>query len=157
MSTEPIRRSLHVRLNPEEAFRLFTAGIGSWWPLDTHARAEERGSETKEVVFEEHAGGRIYEVLTDGTNCDWGRVTAWEPPGRVVYDWKPNDDDHPPTEVEVRFSPTEKGGTMVALEHRGWEALGPDLGPVAREAYDAPDGWGLVFERCFAEAAGVAG
>jgi hypothetical protein len=28
-----VRQSVHVELAPSEAFRLFTDGIGEWWPL----------------------------------------------------------------------------------------------------------------------------
>jgi uncharacterized protein YndB with AHSA1/START domain len=155
MTLEPIRRSVHVRLDPEASFRLFTTDMGSWWPLDVHTRAED-DQEPKDVVFEGHVGGRIYELMTDGSEGSWGTVTAWDPGERVVFDWKPNDTDRPPTEVEVRFEAADDGGTIVQLEHRGWEALGPDLGPRAHDAYDDPSGWRLVLERRFAEAAGRA-
>jgi uncharacterized protein YndB with AHSA1/START domain len=154
MALDPIVRSLHVPLNPGDAFRLFTLEMRSWWPLDTHSRAEE-GQKVEDVVFEGHVGGRIYEIMTDGSEGYWGTVVAWEPGARVVFDWRPSDEDRPHTQVEVRFSPGEDGGTLVDLEHRGWEALGPDLGAKAREAYDAPEGWGLVFHAAYARAAGA--
>ena len=56
MSLDPIRKHVHVRLEPDEAFRLFTAGMGTWWPLDTHSRAED-DQVVKDVVVEEHVGG----------------------------------------------------------------------------------------------------
>jgi hypothetical protein len=152
---EPIHRSVHVPLDPEAAFRLFTAEMGSWWPADTHSRAEE-GQETEDVVFEAGVGGRIYEVLSDGSEGYWGTVTAWEPGARVGFDWKPNDEDRPHTQVEIRFSPAEDGGTDVDREHRGWELLGPDVGERGRASYAAPEGWGIVLERAFAQAAAVA-
>ena len=84
---EPILRSITVRRSPDEAFRLFTAEMGSWWPLDTHGRADEYdGVKTERLVFEEREGGRIYEVLSNGIEADWGVVTAWEPPSRVMID-----------------------------------------------------------------------
>lgn len=78
MTLDPITRRLHVRLDPDAAFRLFTTDMGTWWPLETHSRIEE-GQTLKALVFEEHVGGRIYELMTDDTECDWGRVTGWEP------------------------------------------------------------------------------
>ena len=30
---EPVRKQLRVGLSVEQAFELFTAGIGKWWPL----------------------------------------------------------------------------------------------------------------------------
>jgi uncharacterized protein YndB with AHSA1/START domain len=153
VTTDPIRKQLQVRIAPERAFRLFTAEMGSWWPLDTHSRADDDQT-TKDVVFEEETGGRIYEIMTDGTEASWGRVTTWDPPSRVVFDWRPSDEG-PFTEVDVRFSATEGGGTLVDLEHRGWERLG-DRAAEAREAYASDTGWGLVFDRAFAQAAGTA-
>jgi uncharacterized protein YndB with AHSA1/START domain len=153
MTLDPIQRQVHVRLDQADAFRLFTTGMGSWWPLETHSRRDE-DHDTEAVVFEDHVGGRIYEVMTDGSEGYWGTVTAWDPHARVVFDWKPNDEDHPHTEVEVTFTPDEDGGTIVALEHRNWEVLGPALGAQGREGYGSPSGWTLVFDQRFADAAG---
>jgi len=155
MSLEPIRKQVDVPLQPDDAFRLFTTEMGSWWPLDTHSRAGD-GQRAVEVVFEGHVGGRIYEVMADGSRASWGTVTAWEPGRRVVVDWRPSDEDRPETEVEVRFTGSNRG-TLVELEHRKWELLGPDLGARARADYDAPNGWTLVFDQAFAEAAAAAG
>jgi uncharacterized protein YndB with AHSA1/START domain len=155
MTLDPIQRSVHVRLGQEDAFRLFTAGMGSWWPVETHSRRKE-DQEVKDVVFEEHEGGRIYEIMTDGSEGYWGTVTAWDPSGRVVFDWKPNDEDHPHTEVEVTFTPADGGGTIVGLEHRNWEVLGPALGAEGRAEYGSTNGWSLVLEQRYAEAAGRA-
>jgi uncharacterized protein YndB with AHSA1/START domain len=155
-TTDPIVRTLVVPRTPAEAFTLFTEEMGSWWPVRTHSRADaERGEVVDTVVFQGFAGGRIFERWTDGSERDWGRVTAWEPPERVVFDWKPNDEDRPFTEVEVRFVPTDDGGTQVTLEHRKWELLGPELGAEARKDYASEGGWTLVFERCFGVAAGI--
>lgn len=154
MTTDPIRKRLQVRIAPDDAFRLFTAGMGAWWPTGTHSRAEEDQT-VKDVVFEEHVGGRIYELMTDGSEGYWGTVTAWEPPNKVTFDWRPNDRvEQPHTEVEVRFSPADDGGTVVELEHRGWERLGPDA-DAARGQYASETGWSLVLDSAFADAAGA--
>ncbi|HYJ60218.1 MAG TPA: SRPBCC domain-containing protein [Actinomycetota bacterium] len=153
MNVEPIRKRLRVPIEPTDAFRLFTVDMGSWWPYATHSRAEEEQT-VAQVVFEEGAGGRIYEIMTDGTEGYWGTVTAWEPPYRVVFDWRPNDRvGQPYTEVDVTFMPGDDGGTVVELEHRGWERLG-EQAEEARKEYAADTGWGLVFDQAFARAAG---
>ena len=131
---DAIRQSVVVRTTPERAFEVFTAEIGTWWPLDeVHSRLDDPAT----AVIEPHAGGRVYERATTGEEAAWGEVLEWQPPHRLVLAWKPNDTPHPPTEVEVRFT-AEGGGTRVDLEHRGWERLGEDAGP-ARAGYDR--GW----------------
>lgn len=152
MTTEPIRRSVTVAQSPEDAFALFTTKMASWWPLETHTRADhDAGETTVDVVFEAREGGRIYEVLSTGAKGEWGRVSVWEPPGRVVFDWKPNDDDQPFTEVEVMFTVIDGGRTRVDLEHRKWELLGPVVGAEGRAGYEP--GWAYVFGECFVRAA----
>jgi uncharacterized protein YndB with AHSA1/START domain len=153
MTTEPIRRSITVGRTREDAFELFTTQMASWWPLETHTRADhDNGDKTEDVVFEPRVGGRIFEVLSSGQEGLWGTVTAWEPPSRVVFDWKPNDEDRPSTEVEVTFSDAGDGRTRVDLEHRRWELLGPELAAEARADYEP--GWAYVFDERFGAAAG---
>jgi uncharacterized protein YndB with AHSA1/START domain len=150
---EPIHRSITVGRSPADAFRLFTLEMGSWWPLDTHGRANEfDGVKTERLVFEDRRGGRIYEVLTNGVEADWGIVTAWEPPKRVVIDWNPSPEDRPYTEVEVTFSPAADGSTRVDLHHRHWERLGEEAGATYRANYEP--GWTYVFDERFGDAAG---
>ena len=151
---EPIHRSITVRRAPADAFRLFTAEMGSWWPLDTHGRADEHeGVKSERLVVEEREGGRVYEVLSNGLEADWGIVTAWEPPERVMFDWNPSPDDRPYTEVEVTFADAGDGGTRVDLFHRHWERLGEDAGAAYRANYGP--GWAYVFDERFGEAAGL--
>jgi uncharacterized protein YndB with AHSA1/START domain len=146
---EPVRSSVTVPLAAEPAFRLFTEGIASWWPLRTHSIS---GVEATGCVLEGRAGGRLFERDADGAEAEWGWVRAWEPPTRLVLGWHPGRAAGTAQEVEVRFEPAD-GGTTVRIEHRGWEALGPD-GAQMRQAYD--EGWGLVLGRAYAGAAGAA-
>jgi peroxiredoxin Q/BCP len=143
---QPIHRSLSVRCAPDRAFRLFTEGIGTWWPLQTHSRAEDdfhgRGVTTERVEFPTGPGQPIVEHFSNGNALPWGDVLAYEPPTRVVIAWKPNANPNPPTEIEVRFA-ADGERTRVDLEHRGWERLG-EIGPTAREPYASPDGWTRV-------------
>lgn len=142
--TQPVIRSVEVELPLAEAFELFTLGMTSWWPLKTHSIAAdtfEGRVKANSVRFEACLGGRVLENLSNGTSLPWGEVIAWEPPTRFVMTWKPNLEPGPPTEVEVRFSSTTQGGTLVLLEHRAWERLG-DVGPARRSGYDA--GWARV-------------
>ncbi len=139
-----VRKSATVTLPLEEAFALFTERIDAWWPR-THSI---HGDEVSEVVWETRAGGRLFERTRDGREAPWGRVVTWEPPQRLVLEWKVNPDAGAPTELEVSFRETD-AGTRVDLEHRGWERLG-DAGADGYDSYDT--GWDVVFGR-YVEAA----
>ncbi len=152
MGTEPIRRSIRVASSPGDAFRIFTAEMTSWWPLEDYSLADDR-AKTERIVVEERAGGRVYEVLSDGTEGPWGSVTAWEPGSRLVMSWNPTREERPPTQVQVTFTATEDGGSIVTLTHSGWEALGA-LADEARASYES--GWPMVFDERFGSAAGRA-
>ena len=136
---EPLRISVDVACDPARAFELWTVDASSWWPRD-HSMSADPGLT---VVFEPGVGGRIFERTVDGTEHDWGEVTAWEPPARLVYQWHIGSTRSDATEVEVRFSKNSEGGTTVAIEHRGWDRLAED-GPPRREANRR--GWSGVLE-----------
>jgi uncharacterized protein YndB with AHSA1/START domain len=76
------------------------------------------------VVLEPRPGGRIFERTAAGAEHEWGKVTIWEPPSRLVYLWHLRRDRADATEVEIRFLPLGQATTRVEIEHRGWEALG---------------------------------
>jgi len=143
----PILMSVTVPLAPPDAFELFTARIGDWWPLKSgHSLTVERAAG---CTIEPFAGGRVFEHSVDGEQHDWGKVLAFEPPHRLAMTWHPG--GGPETEVEVRFTAADDG-TYVELEHRGWEVFGTDADE-ARRGYE--QGWPFVFSECFAKAAGV--
>ncbi len=149
----PIRRSFTVRAPQARAFAVFTAGIGRWWP-STHSIGRVP---MREAVIEQREGGRWYEIGQDGSECDWGRVLAWEPPSRLLLAWQVNSrwqfDPALLTEVEVRFHPEGEGLTRVEFEHRHLERLGPDH-EAARARIDSPGGWTGLLQR-FARAAEI--
>ena len=143
----PIRRSVQVKVPPERAFEIFTAGASRWW-LRTHSINPTK-SPAKDVIIEPRAGGRWFERGEDGSECDWGKVLAWEPPdetSRLLLGWQINPDfKYDPgllTEVEIRFTPAESG-TLVELEHRLIERMG-ERGVGMRDAFTR--GWGLLLD-----------
>ena len=138
---QAVRRSVTVNRSVEDAFRLFTEGMSTWWPFETHSIGKD-GADPDEAVLEGGEGGRLYERMADGHTSHWATVLVWEPPTRIVLSWelRPN---RPATEVEVRFSPAGDG-TRVDLEHRGWERLGAAAAE-ARAGYDT--GWEYVLGR----------
>jgi uncharacterized protein YndB with AHSA1/START domain len=152
--SEPVRKRVRVDRSVDDTFRVFVEDIDRWWPTERFSRAADGqygdGVIVSRVVFEPRAGGRLYEITSHGVEAEWAEVLAFEPPGRLLLAWKPNDRREPPTEVEVRFEP-DGDGTVVSLEHRGWERLG-GRGAEARSGYDA--GWRVPLERFVAAAAG---
>lgn len=161
MSTEPIRRSVVTGCDVERAFRLFTEEIGTWWPVQTHSRAvsdfEGEGVKVERIEFQTREGGQVLEHMSNGQALPWGEVIVWDPPSRFVLAWQPGFSERPPTELEIRFSTADGGGTLVELEHRGWERLGDEAAAeVARLYGDYAAGWGLTLERFRAAAEEVA-
>jgi uncharacterized protein YndB with AHSA1/START domain len=117
---EPLRFAFEVQRPPEHAFEVWTSEIGRWWPSD-HTVTAEPGLA---VILEGRVGGRIFERTRDGREIDWGEVTVWEPPSRLVYLWHLHRDRADATEVEIRFVGRAADTTRVEIEHRGWERLG---------------------------------
>lgn len=129
------------------------AGFARWWPR-THSIS---AVPMQEAVIEPRVRGRWYERGEDGSECDWGHVLVWEPPGRVVLGWQLDSqfkfDPAVVTEVEVRFIPESANVTRVELEHRHLERFG-EQGATLREKVGSPDGWGRLLELYAAAAAG---
>ncbi|MGH3341423.1 MAG: SRPBCC domain-containing protein [Carbonactinosporaceae bacterium] len=101
-----------------------------------------------DFIMEPRAGGRWYEVGVDGTECDTGRVTAYEPPDRFTLawhldgTWQYDPDPAHASEVEVRFIADGDDRTRVELEHRHFERHG-DGAAAVRGGVDSPNGWGF--------------
>jgi uncharacterized protein YndB with AHSA1/START domain len=135
---EPVRKQIKVGLSPEGAFRLFTEGINQWWPLPTHSVGEDQADS---CYFEGWVGGRIMEVLKDGSQSEWGKVLVWKPFELVSFQWYPGRTPETAQEVTVTFTESQEGGTLVELVHTGWENLGDRAGS-GRAGYDV--GWDFV-------------
>ena len=143
-----VRHQVVVEAPIERAFSVFTEDFGSFKPAEHNLLSVE----IAETVFEPRAGGRLYDRGVDGSECNWARVLAYEPPERVVISWDMNPEWQIETEldktseVEVRFIAETPERTRVELEHRnldphgaGWESL--------RDGVDSGDGWPLYLER----------
>jgi len=120
-----VRSSVTVPLARGAAFHLFTEQMGSWWPLQSHS---VYGDEATGVVIEPRVGGRVYETTDDGRTSDWGIVSIWEPGERLAMSWHPGNDPELATHVDIRFTATADGGTLVNLVHTGWEIRGTEAG-----------------------------
>lgn len=139
--TDPIRKTLTVPLEPRAAFDLFTAGIDTWWPKESHSLSE---SAAAAVRVEPRLGGRILEMRPDGTEAQWARVTAWEPGRHFAIDWHVGGTETEATQVDVTFTPTD-AGTRVDLVHDGFDRLAG--GEIMCENYRT--GWDTVFGACY--------
>ncbi len=144
MSTS-VRSEIIVEAPPERAFRVFTQKIESWWPSSHHISKVPM----KNVIMDGRENGRWYEVGTDGSQCDWGRVLVWDPPRRLVLAWQLTaewqfDADFM-TEVEINFVPVDNRRTRVALEHRNLERYGVKAAEV-RDAIGGDMGWPKILE-----------
>ncbi|HET6530927.1 MAG TPA: SRPBCC family protein [Actinoplanes sp.] len=133
MTLPPIRRQVVVAAPPEQAFDMFTRGIGSWWPVDRHSVHGPGAT----PAFRD---GRLIEAGPAGEEVAWGTVLAWDPPHRLRLTWHPGYGAERASEVEVTFTAATDGQTVVTLTHRDWERF-PDPG-AARDSYGA--GWPVV-------------
>lgn len=128
-AADEVRVTALVKVDPPAAFRVFTEEIDQWWLRGLRYRVA--GTRRGVIHLEPRLGGRLFESFETRSGRDekviaTGRVTAWEPPGRLVLCWR-NTNFRPDeeTEVEVRFE-AARGGTHVTLVHRGFAALRPD-------------------------------
>lgn len=143
-----VRRQITVEAPIEKAFAVFTERFGDFKPPEHNLL----GAPIETTVFEPRVGGHIYDRATDGTECRWARILAYEPPGRVVFSWdigptwQVETEPDKTSEVEVQFIVEAPERTRVELEHRnidrhgpGWESVSDGVG------HDA--GWPLYLRR----------
>ena len=150
-----VRKRIVVEAPQERAFAVFSEQMGSWWPLDTKSIGS---AEAQTAILEPHAGGRWYERGVDGSECDWGRVIAYEAPARLVLNWQISADwRYDPninSEVEVRFIAEAETRTRVELEHRNLVEAYGDAAEQVYGIFDSPDGWNSLLD-CYARRAGA--
>ena len=148
----PVRIEITLDVPLERAFRVFTERFDHIKPRAHNLLAVD----IAQSVFEPQVGGRIYDRGVDGSECQWGRVLAYDPPTRLVFSWdispqwRIETDQARSSEVEVRFI-DEGERTRVELEHRhldrhgdGWQGLAAGV--------RGEGGWPLYLQR-LAEAA----
>jgi uncharacterized protein YndB with AHSA1/START domain len=140
--------SIVVEAPLERAFSVFTEDFDSIKPREHNMLAVD----IVETVFERRVGGRIYDRGVDGSECQWARVLAYDPPNRVVFSWdispqwQLETDPDKTSEVEVRFIPETSSRTRVELEHRNLDRHGPGW-ESARAGVESGDGWPLYLDR----------
>ena len=150
IQTEPtaIHTQIVVEAPVERAFRVFTEDFDRIKPREHNML----GVEIAETVFETRAGGRVFDRGVDGSEFQWARVLAFEPPGRLVFSWdispqwQIESDPAKTSEVEVRFIAEGPERTRVELEHRHLDRHGEGW-PSMRDAVDGEGGWPLYLQR----------
>ena len=147
-TTTVVRRQIAVQAPIERAFAVFTERFGDFKPPEHNLLK----APIAETVFEPRVGGHIYDRGTDGSQCRWARILAYEPPDRVVFSWdispqwQLETEPENTSEVEVRFIAEAPGRTRVELEHRNIDRHGPGWQAVADGvSHDA--GWPLYLDR----------
>jgi uncharacterized protein YndB with AHSA1/START domain len=119
--------SVSVAVEPALAFTIFTEEIDQWWGRGPRYRAA--GSRRGFIRIEPEVGGRLFESFETDAGArvlETGRVLVWEPPRRLVFEWRAsNFAAGERTEVEVSFTPSGDG-TLVRVTHRGWSQIRPD-------------------------------
>ena len=135
-----MRKSVVVNAPIDHVFAVFTEGQNTWWPRDHHIG----GTKSFTAVMEPRVGGRWFERGDDGSECNWGRVLAWDPPRRVVVSWDIGADwkydANLGTEVEVQFIAESEDRTRVQLEHRKLHRYG-DKAEMMRAMFDSEGAW----------------
>jgi len=115
-----------VSVPPAVAFDVFTSEIDLWWRRGPQYRLGDRNPGT--LCLETHLGGRLFESFRTESGAhviEVGRVTVWDPPARLVFDWRAhNFAAEEKTEVDIRFDACG-AGTQVTVQHRGWASIRP--------------------------------
>src|SRR5215471_5708848 len=97
------RVSVAVGVPPEVAFRIFTEEMDLWWRRGLKYRIA--GTSPGSIQMEPREGGRVFESFESGSQTkvfETGKITLWEPPSRLVFDWRgANFSTDEKTEVEV--------------------------------------------------------
>ncbi len=147
-----IQEEVVVNVPQHRAFEVFTSGFDTWWPRTHHIGK----CDMKEAVLEQKLGGRWYEKGVDGSECEWGKVIAWEPYSRFAVTWQlTHDFKYDPnfvTEVEVTFKALGVNKTRVVLTHKNLDRYGDMTESVRNNIGNAEGGWGGLL-RVFAATA----
>ena len=155
--TDAIEVSTPMPVPPDHAFGMLTAGLATWWPAPYSWGPAVLAAHE----MEPKRGGRIAEVSVHGNRWDWGRITTWEPPHRMVFDWQigpdrvPTPDPAACSEVEWRVDAHEDV-SRVTVVHRGFEVYG-EAGEEYRAGLASEQGWPFILASLRAVAEGDAG
>jgi uncharacterized protein YndB with AHSA1/START domain len=143
-----VRREIVVNAPIDRAFAVFTDRFGDFKPPEHNLLRVP----IAETVFEPKVGGHIYDRGTDGSECRWARILAYDPPTRVVFSWdigptwQVEADPELTSEVEVTFTAETPDRTRIELQHRHLDRHGPGWESV-RDGIAHDQGWPLYLDR----------
>ena len=146
-----VRKTLTVQAPQAHCFQVFTEHMTAWWPSASHHIGK---SPVEAIVVEPRVGGRWYERGTDAVECDWGSVTAYDPPSRLALDWQLNTEFaydanfHSP--IEILFIAESPNATRIEFEHR-IDAFGEQAAAML-PILDSDGGWGGILALFLARA-----
>jgi uncharacterized protein YndB with AHSA1/START domain len=143
-----VRKQIVVDAPIERAFTVFTDRFGDFKPREHNLLAAPIAA----TLVEPRVGGNIVDRASDGSECRWARILAFDPPNRLVFSWDISPqwtietDPARTSEVEVRFYAESPTRTRVELEHRHIDRHGPGWQSVTY-GVDGPEGWPLYLDR----------
>jgi uncharacterized protein YndB with AHSA1/START domain len=146
--TTAVHASIEVHARPERAFEVFTRDFGAFKPPEHNLLSVP----IDQTVVETHVGGHIIDRGTDGSECPWATVLAYDPPDRFVFSWNISPywqlepDAGKQSEVEVTFTALDGDRTRVDIDHRHLDRHGDGWAGV-REGVSTKEGWPLYLNR----------
>jgi hypothetical protein len=112
----PIVLHLWVACAPEQAFEVFTARFGEWWPREAYSPGPLRG-----IRVDPWVGGEVTMLPEGGDEYRLGEVLVWEPGRHFAQTFTLAQDPAYPSRLDVTFeSAKHVGGTRVRFAHGGW-------------------------------------
>jgi hypothetical protein len=112
----PIVLHLWVACRPAQAFEVFTARFGEWWPRDAYSPGPLSG-----IRVEPRVGGAVTMLLEGGGAYPLGEVLVWEPARHYAQSFTLAQDAAYPSRLDVTFEEAPHvGGTRVRFAHGGW-------------------------------------
>lgn len=147
-SPKTIEQIFTVPVSIDQAFKIFTAKLDSWWPKEyTWA-----GEVLETIKIESKKNGRCFERGPHDFELDWGRVIVWEPPTKIIFTWQidpnrvPVPNPEKVSEVEVLFEQKNKEITQIKFKHRKLDNHGEEA-TAYRDALNSPQGWPYILNK----------
>ena len=149
-TTEPtaVNATIEVDAPVQRAFEVFTRDFGLFKPPEHNLLT----APIAETIVESHVEGHIIDRGTDGSECRWARILAFEPPRRFVFSWdispqwSVETDQSRTSEVELTFTALAEDRTRVEIAHRHLDRHGDGWTGV-RDGVSTGEGWPLYLKR----------